>query len=57
MRLAATFVVLIGGLLSLEAHAGSVIWLDNIEAGRAEANRTGKLLLVHFWSTHCGPCV
>ncbi len=57
MRLAAAVFVFFFGLLSMEAQAGSMVWLDSIEAGRAEAQRTGKLLLVHFMSTHCGPCV
>ena len=39
------------------AQAEPLTWLTSIESGRAEAARTGKLLLVHFWSTHCAPCV
>jgi YHS domain-containing protein len=57
MRLAAVLFVLPFVFLSIQVHAGSMVWLDSIEAGRAEANRSGKLLLVHFWSTQCGPCV
>ena len=48
MRLAAVLFALPFVFLSIQAHAGSMVWLDSIEAGRAEANRSGKLLLVHF---------
>lgn len=57
MGRAAAIFVFICSLSALTAPADSIRWLDNIDAGRAEAQRTGKLLLVHFWSTHCGPCV
>ena len=43
--------------LATVAQAEPLTWRTSIESGRAEAARTGKLLLVHFWSTHCGPCV
>ena len=57
MRLVAAIFVFICSLSVGVTHAGSIRWLENIDAGRAEAQQSGKLLLVHFWSTHCGPCV
>ena len=57
MRLVAAVFIVICSLFTGVTHAGSIRWLDNIDAGRAEAQQSGKLLLVHFWSTHCGPCV
>ncbi|MEC7696968.1 MAG: thioredoxin family protein [Planctomycetota bacterium] len=57
MRLVAAVFIVICSLFAGVTHAGSIRWLENIDAGRAEAQQSGKLLLVHFWSTHCGPCV
>ena len=57
MRFSAVLLSLFLPLLATAANADTLVWLESIEAGRAQAARTGKLLLVHFWSTHCGPCV
>jgi len=56
MRLSAALLFLLLGCMALRADAGPLVWHDGIEEGRAEATRTGKLLLIHFWSTQCGPC-
>lgn len=32
-------------------------WQHDIEAAKALAKQSGRLVLVHFWSPSCGPCV
>ncbi|NOY29327.1 MAG: DUF255 domain-containing protein [Planctomycetes bacterium] len=39
-----------------EVQADSVKWRNNVDAAKIEAAQTGKLVLLHFWSTSCGPC-
>jgi len=36
--------------------AMGVQWTDNLDAARAAAKASGKLVLVHFWTPSCGPC-
>lgn len=33
-----------------------VPWGTDLEAAKAQAKQSGKLVLVHFWSNSCGPC-
>lgn len=33
-----------------------VAWRTDLDAARAEAKQTGKLVLAHFWTESCGPC-
>ncbi len=45
-------------LLALTANAQQpgVNWRTDLDAARAEARQTNRLVLVHFWSVTCGPC-
>jgi len=51
------------GLFALSVLAGSaparaqIEWLGSIEEARDIASRTHRLVLVHFWSESCGPCM
>lgn len=40
------------------AHAGDegVPWRTDAQAAVAEAQQSGKLVLMHFWTKSCGPC-
>ncbi|QDV72932.1 thioredoxin domain-containing protein [Botrimarina mediterranea] len=38
------------------AQSEGMAWRTDFQAARAEAQKTGKLLLVHFWTESCGPC-
>ena len=37
-------------------QAEAVRWRTNVDAAKVEAAQSGKLVLLHFWSTSCGPC-
>ena len=37
-------------------HEG-VHWQHDVESAKATARQTGKLVLVHFWTPNCGPCL
>lgn len=46
-------------ILSISASASlaeSINWRNNLDAAKIEANQTGRLLLLHFWTKSCGPC-
>jgi YHS domain-containing protein/thiol-disulfide isomerase/thioredoxin len=36
--------------------ADSVSWRNNLDAAKIEATQSGKLVLLHFYTTTCGPC-
>lgn len=38
------------------AQATAVHWRANLNDAKIEAGRTGKPLLLHFYSSNCGPC-
>jgi protein disulfide-isomerase len=38
-------------------QAPGVQWRHDIEAAKAEAAHTGRLVVVHFWTPTCGPCL
>jgi len=38
------------------SQAESVRWRNNLDAAKIEASQSGKLVLLHFWTTSCGPC-
>jgi thiol-disulfide isomerase/thioredoxin len=58
MRL--TPLVLLTGCLLLACSsvtaAEAVRWVDSLPDAMAQAERQGKLVLIHFWSTGCAPC-
>ncbi len=37
-------------------YSRGIRWAENLEAAKAEAQQTGKLVLVHFATPTCGPC-
>jgi thiol-disulfide isomerase/thioredoxin/YHS domain-containing protein len=37
--------------------AGGIVWQHDLESAKATARQTGRLVLVHFWSPTCPPCV
>jgi len=39
-----------------QVQADSVKWRSSVDAAKVEAAQTGKLVLLHFWSTSCAPC-
>jgi len=43
------------GSPAVAQHEG-IRWQRDIEAAKAEALRTGRFVLVHFWTPQCGPC-
>lgn len=50
-------IAVIALLLAGRADAEQIKWHTTIEEGRQLAAQAGKLVLVHFWSTSCPPCV
>ncbi|MEQ8848593.1 thioredoxin family protein [Botrimarina sp.] len=38
------------------AQSTGIQWRGDFQAAQAEARKTGKLMLVHFWTESCGPC-
>jgi thioredoxin-like negative regulator of GroEL/YHS domain-containing protein len=61
MRARGTRQSLVLGLLALcvspvIAQSEGMPWRTDFQAARAEAQQSGKLLLVHFWTESCGPC-
>jgi len=45
-------------LLSVAAsvHAEPINWRGSLDAAKREANESGKLVLLHFYTPSCGPC-
>jgi len=43
-------------LFSAGVQAGPINWRNNLDAAKVEAGRTGKLILLHFYTTSCTPC-
>jgi len=39
------------------AQQPGIAWLNDLEAAKAQAKQSGKLVLVHFWTPSCGPCL
>jgi YHS domain-containing protein/thiol-disulfide isomerase/thioredoxin len=51
-------VAVVLSLIALTANAqpSGINWRTDLDAARAEARQTNRLVLVHFWSVTCGPC-
>jgi YHS domain-containing protein/thiol-disulfide isomerase/thioredoxin len=51
--------LLLSTLLAVPALAqqSGVNWQHDLEAAKAVAKQTNRLVLVHFWTTSCGPCM
>lgn len=50
-------VVLVSASAGAQAPFTGIRWMTDLDAARAQAEKEGKLLLVHFWTNGCGPCV
>src|SRR3954462_419740 len=52
-------VVVLSALLAAPAVAQqeAVHWHKDLESAKAVAKQTGRLVLVHFWTPSCGPCM
>lgn len=52
-------ILLLTALLALPAQAqqNGVQWHYDLESAKSVAKQTNRLVLVHFWTTSCGPCV
>ena len=50
--------LLVAAIISTSASAESagIRWRAEIEAAKAEARQTGRLILMHFWAPTCAPC-
>jgi YHS domain-containing protein/thiol-disulfide isomerase/thioredoxin len=40
-----------------QAPQEAVHWHNDLESAKAVAKETGRLVLVHFWTPSCGPCM
>ena len=43
--------------MSALADTSSIKWRTDLDAAMIEAAQSKRLLLLHFWTTKCGPCV
>ncbi len=51
------FFVVLGLSFQNRSHgAESVSWRNNLDAAKIEATQAGKLVLLHFYTSSCGPC-
>lgn len=50
-------VVLLSASAGAQAPFTGIRWMTDLDAARVQAEKEGKLLLVHFWTDGCGPCV
>jgi protein disulfide-isomerase len=38
-------------------ESGGISWMHDLEAAKVQAKQSGRLVLVHFWTPSCGPCL
>jgi YHS domain-containing protein/thiol-disulfide isomerase/thioredoxin len=52
-------ILVLSALLAMPARAQqeAVHWHNDLESAKVVAKETGRLILVHFWTTSCGPCM
>jgi YHS domain-containing protein/thiol-disulfide isomerase/thioredoxin len=43
-------------MLGPACQAAPINWRSSLDLAASEANRTGKLILLHFYTSTCGPC-
>jgi protein disulfide-isomerase len=43
--------------LQVGAQQEGIHWQQDLESAKALAKQSGRLVLVHFWTPHCAPCV
>ncbi|MEM8946619.1 MAG: thioredoxin family protein [Planctomycetota bacterium] len=43
-------------LAAQHTQADQISWRHSLDAAKVEAGRTGKLVLLHFYTPSCGPC-
>jgi YHS domain-containing protein/thioredoxin-like negative regulator of GroEL len=49
--------ILFASAAASTSFAEAVRWRADLEQARQEAAQTGRMVLLHFWSHNCGPCV
>lgn len=51
--------LLLTSLLACSQAVGQdgIAWRGDLEAAKAEAAQSGRLVLAHFWTPSCGPCL
>ncbi len=51
------FSLLVGAMMTPLAIGNEAVkWRDNLNEAKIEATESGKLLLLHFYTSSCGPC-
>src|SRR2546423_15189703 len=57
-RLLSTLIVVLSALLAVPAFAQEAVhWHKDLESAKVVAKETNRLVLVHFWTPACGPCM
>lgn len=56
LRTGLAFLLLLAVSPAAFGQSEGVAWRTDLQAARAEAQQTGKLVLAHFWTESCGPC-
>lgn len=56
IRSGLAILLMLGAAPLASGQSQGVVWRTDLDAARAEAKQTGKLVLAHFWTESCGPC-